>query len=320
MKLLTSETFFVLVGLILILIGLRTAADPAHPRRWGSAAFWSLFGVTFAFGSKLPPLATGYILLAMVLLAAGGQVRRGNAPTTSRQERVASAARLGNRIFVPALLIPLSTLAGSLVLGRIHLGGIWLIESRQRAFVALGVATVIAFVAALRVTGARATEAVTEGDRLIQAVGWAIVLPQLLAALGGLFARAGVGEVVAGLAREILPTQYPFVAVVSYCLGMAGFTVCMGNAFAAFAVVTAGIGLPLVVIQHHGDPAIMAALGMLSGYCGTLLTPMAANFNLVPVMLLDLPDRHSVIRAQAPIALTVLGANILLMWLCVYRF
>jgi uncharacterized membrane protein len=101
---------------------------------------------------------------------------------------------------------------------------------------------------------------------------------------------------------------------------MALFTMGLGNAFAAFAVVTGGIGLPLIVGQHHGNPAIMAAIGMLSGYCGTLLTPMAANFNLVPALLLELPDRHAVIKAQAPIALVLLAANIALMAFCVYRF
>jgi len=59
---------------------------------------------------------------------------------------------------------------------------------------------------------------------------------------------------------------------------------------------------------------------MLSGYCGTLLTPMAANFNLVPAMLLELPDKHAVIKAQVPIALVILMANVLIMWFCVYRF
>ena len=101
---------------------------------------------------------------------------------------------------------------------------------------------------------------------------------------------------------------------------MALFTICMGNAFAAFPVITLGIGLPFIVQQHHGNPAIMAALGMLSGYCGTLLTPMAANFNLVPAMLLELKDKNAVIKAQVPIALGVLAANIVIMYFCVYRF
>jgi uncharacterized membrane protein len=94
----------------------------------------------------------------------------------------------------------------------------------------------------------------------------------------------------------------------------------MGNAFAAFAVITGGIGLPFIVRMHGGNPAIMAAIGMLCGYCGTLLTPMAANFNIVPAMLLELSDRHAVIKAQAPIAAAIFIANVLLMWFCVYRF
>ena len=37
---------------------------------------------------------------------------------------------------------------------------------------------------------------------------------------------------------------------------------------------------------------------MLTGYCGTLMTPMAANFNIVPAALLELDDPYAVIRAQ----------------------
>jgi uncharacterized membrane protein len=100
---------------------------------------------------------------------------------------------------------------------------------------------------------------------------------------------------------------------------MALFTMIMGNAFAAFPVMTAGIGLPVIVGKFGGDPAIMAALGMLSGFCGTLLTPMAANFNIVPAALLELSDRNAVIKAQAPTALLLLVANIGLMAFFVFR-
>jgi uncharacterized membrane protein len=97
---------------------------------------------------------------------------------------------------------------------------------------------------------------------------------------------------------------------------MVVFTVIMGNAFAAFPVLTAGIGLPLLIRMHGADAAVVGALGMLTGYCGTLLTPMAANFNIVPAVLLDLDDRNGVIRAQWPTALALLVVNLALMaWL-----
>lgn len=122
------------------------------------------------------------------------------------------------------------------------------------------------------------------------------------------------------MVSDILPTNIPFVAVAAYFIGMALFTVIMGNAFAAFAVITGGIGLPLIVHMHGGNPAIMAAIGMFAGYCGTLMTPMAANFNIVPAMLLDLKDKNAVIKAQLPIAIPLLVINILLMYFLVYNF
>lgn len=170
------------------------------------------------------------------------------------------------------------------------------------------------------ITKAKITAPVQEGSRLLQAVGWAVILPQMLAALGGIFAKSGVGQVVSDLVGQVLPTEYPFVAVMAYCLGMMLFTVVMGNAFAAFAVITGGIGLPLIVQMHGGNPAIMAALGMFAGYCGTLITPMAANFNIVPAMLLELKDKNAVIKAQVPVAITIFIINMFIMYGLVYRF
>jgi uncharacterized membrane protein len=88
----------------------------------------------------------------------------------------------------------------------------------------------------------------------------------------------------------------------------------MGNAFAAFPVITAAIGLPLVIRGFGGDPAVVCAIGMLAGFCGTLMTPMAANFNIVPAALLELKDRNAVVKAQVGTALPLLAANILLIW------
>jgi uncharacterized membrane protein len=145
-------------------------------------------------------------------------------------------------------------------------------------------------------------------------IGWAAILPQMLASLGAVFALAGVGNAVGGLVGHLIPGDSLFGAVLIYCLGMALFTMAMGNAFAAFPVMAAAIGLPLLITAHHGDPARIAAIGMLAGFCGTLMTPMAANFNLVPAALLDLKDRNAVIKAQIPTALALLAFNILLLW------
>ncbi len=321
MKLLNLEVFYVIAGLFLLLVAGRIAADRAHPKRWGSALFWGLLAVSFLAGKSLPPVVVGYLMLVMVALAATRQMGFAEKAGASLAERVASAARLGNWICLPALLIPGTAVVGTLLLSKLHWGDWWLLDSTNNVTVtSVCLGAVVAAVVALRLTDARSIVPVGEGGRLVETIGWAVILPQMLAALGGIFSKAGVGPVVADLAAHALPTQFPFVAVVAYCLGMALFTICMGNAFAAFPVITLGIGLPFVVQQHHGNPAIMAAIGMLSGYCGTLLTPMAANFNLVPAMLLELRDKNAVIKAQVPLALSILAANIGLMYFCVYRF
>ena len=320
MKLLTLDLFYLIAGAFLLLAAGRIARDRTHPKRWGSAVFWGLLALTFLAGKALPPTLIGYFLLTLVVLAATKQVGEKSEPGAPLAERIASAARLGNRLFVPALLIPATAILGTLALSRLHLGDIWLIDSASITVTSVCLGAAVAVVAGLRVTGAPLTMPVAEGSRLLQTIGWAIILPQFLAALGGIFAKAGVGAVVADVVAQALPTQYPFVAVLAYCVGMALFTICMGNAFAAFPVITLGIGLPFIVGRHAGNPAIMAAIGMLCGYCGTLLTPMAANFNVVPAMLLELRDKNAVIKAQVPIALTILAANIALMYFCVYRF
>ena len=320
MKLLSLDVFYAIAGIFLLLVAGRIALDRTHPLRWGSALFWGLLAVTFLAGKSLPPAAVGYMMLAMVGIAATRQMGAAGEPGVAVKERTASAERLGNWIFLPALLIPATAVAGTLFLSRLHLGEWWLLDSANTTVTSVCLGAVVAAFVALRLTGAKAVVPIGEGSRLVQTIGWALILPQMLAALGGIFSKAGVGPVVAELAARALPTQFPFVAVVAYCVGMALFTICMGNAFAAFPVITLGIGLPFIVQQHHGNPAIMAAIGMLSGYCGTMLTPMAANFNLVPAMLLELKDKNAVIKAQVPIALSILLANVLLMYCCVYRF
>ncbi|MGN6690566.1 MAG: 5-oxoproline transporter, DUF979 family subunit, partial [Sphingopyxis sp.] len=48
---------------------------------------------------------------------------------------------------------------------------------------------------------------------------------------------------------------------------------------------------------------------------GTLMTPMAANFNLVPAALLELKNPYGVIKAQIGTALPLLAVNIVFIWL-----
>ena len=315
----TLQGIYWLAGAYLLAVALLGLRDRHNPRRVTTALFWALLGAMFLAADRLPPVAVGLVVVALACLAGMGGLGRGRYDEPSPEAKQAEAARLGNRLFWPALLIPGVCVLFAVVLKDVSFAGRFLLGREQTTLVALGIACVVAAVAASRLTRQSPWSAVEQSRRLIDAVGWAAILPLLLATLGGVFAASGVGEAVAELVRMAIPVDNRLVVVVAYALGMALFTMVMGNAFAAFPVMTAGIGLPLLVQLHGADAAPLAAIGMLSGYCGTLLTPMAANFNLVPAALLELRDPNAVIRQQVATALPLLACNIVLMYLIVFR-
>jgi len=313
------DQLYVVGGLFFAAMAGLSGFDASNPKRLGNAAFWGLLAVCFLFGSHLSDLINGLLVLALALLAGFGCLGRAAPSATTVEDRRASAERFGARLFLPALLIPVVTLAGSFLFKSITLGGQPLVDPKQTTLVSLVLGILLALVLAMATLRPKLLTPLQEGRRLLDTVASAALLPQMLAALGAVFLAAGVGQIVGHLAGAWIGDSGPLVSVAAYTFGMALFTVIMGNAFAAFPVMTAGIGLPLIVGRYGGDPAIMAAIGMLSGFCGTLMTPMAANFNLVPAALLDLKDRYGVIRAQFPTALMILGANTVLMYVLVFR-
>jgi uncharacterized membrane protein len=320
MTLLTTELFLKLAGALVLTIAATIARDAAHPRRWGSAIFWALVGVALVGGKQLSPLAVGYGVLVMAALAATKQVAAPRFVTPESAFIAAETKRLGHLLIWPVLLVPAIAIGSALVLPQMRTETWAVALPREISQVGIGIGCVYAVTWALRVTRERPRVAIEEGGRLLQLLGWTLLLPPLLAALGGVFAKAGVGEIIAEQVAAVLPMRNPLIAVIAYGGGMALFTILLGNAFAAFPVITLGVGLPFIVKEHGGNPAIMGALGMLSGYCGTLVTPMAANFNIVPARLLELSDDYAVIKAQAPMAAAIWVFNIALMYLCVYRF
>lgn len=305
---------FALAGLMFLAFAVAGVRDRGNPRRLANGAFWGLLGLSLLAGDRLGDVGNGVLALALVGAAMVG-LGRGAPATTDAATRAASAARHRNRLFAPALIVPAAAVIGTIAFKRMPA----LFDPRQATLIALALGVLVALAVAYAWLRPRPLAAVDEGRRLMDAVGWAAVLPLMLAALGALFAAAGVGEAVGRLLTAALPPGLG-AAVFAYGFGMALLTVLMGNAFAAFPIMTGAVGLPLLMHRYGGAPAAVAALGMLTGFCGTLLTPMAANFNIVPARLLELSDRYGVIRAQAPTALAMFAINlILLYWLAFPR-
>ncbi|MDR2298882.1 MAG: DUF979 domain-containing protein [Comamonas sp.] len=312
------QYLYYLVGIILAITAVMTLRDASNPRRYSAGIFWALYAVVFLVGDTLPPVWVGVIAVAMALIAGFGGVLGGKHQPRTDAQYLESARRLGNKLFIPALAIPLITMVGTLSAKHLMVGGVPLIDPKNATLVSLGIGCVIALGLACKLTHETPMQGLRESHRLIDALGWALVLPQMLGMLGLVFSDAGVGKAVAYISTTYINMDVRFVAVAVYVIGMALFTVIMGNGFAAFPVMTGGVGVPVLVGVYHGDPAVMAAVGMLSGYCGTLLTPMAANFNLVPAALLEI-DKNAVIRAQVPTAIALLIVNVFLLNFLMFR-
>lgn len=310
----TYSTLYILAGVLFVIFAGLSLADRSNPKRVPTALFWALFALSFLAGDLIGDLGNGLLVLTMALVAGFGGLGIGRPATTDSAERKAMAQRFGHRLFIPALMIPLITLAGTFALKSITIGGVPLADPKQSTLISLALAAIVAGVTAVVLFRQPVAAPFQEGRRLVDTIGWAALLPQMLASLGAVFALAGVGNVVGEIAAQVVPQDSLLIAVIVYCVGMALFTMVMGNAFAAFPVLTAGVGIPFLIQHFGGNPAAVAAIGMLAGFCGTLMTPLAANFNIVPAALLDLKDRNRVIHAQIPTALVMLGVNTALMY------
>jgi len=310
---------YVLAGAVFAAFAISSARDRTNPKRLGNTAFWSLLAVSFWFGDFLGDVGNGVLVLALVAIAGGHLLGKGSRESSTNEERRRFSDRFGNKLFLPALIIPFTAFVGTLAFNYTPLKDSGLIDPKSVTLVLLGAGVIIALITCYAWLRPPVLAPVDEGGRLADSIGWALVLPQMLASLGVIFAAAGVGTTIGALAGSIIPHGSVFLAVLLYALGMVVFTMIMGNAFAAFPVMAAAIGVPILIQADGGDPAVIGAVGMLAGFCGTLMTPMAANFNIVPAALLELKSQYGVIRAQVPTAIPLLIANILILYIAGFR-
>ncbi len=315
----TLSWIYALAGAMFAAFGILSVGDRSNPKRLGNCTFWSLMALSLLAGDRIGDIANGVLVLGLAGLGGFNLIGRSHPATTSEREREDISLRHGNRLFLPALIIPLTALMGTLVYNYTPLGQAGWIEPKRETYVFLALGVLLALTVIFAWLRPPALAPLNEGRRLIDAIGWAAVLPQMLAALGVLFAAAGVGNIIGSFTGSIIPNNNLLIAVIVFAVGMALFTMIMGNAFAAFPVMAAAIGVPVLIQHDHGNPAVVGAVGMLAGFCGTLMTPMAANFNLVPAALLELKDQYAVVKAQVATALPLLAFNVLVIWLAAFR-
>lgn len=294
------KIFYMMLGLYMGVTMVFTLKDENHKTRIGTALFWGILSVVFMFGDYIPTKIVGVLVIVIAVLSATKQINIGTLKQLDETFTTLKAEKLGLKIFIPSLSIAIIAM---LIASFTSFPGT----------VAIGISSTITLILTFIITKAKPKELLEDSNRMYQSMGSFVILPQLLASLGVLFTAAGVGDKISAIISGVIPTGNVLVGVIAYCVGMAVFTAIMGNAFAAFSVITVGVGLPFVFAQG-GDPVVCSVLALTAGYCGTLLTPMAANFNILPAALLELKDKNAVIKAQAPIAIILLVTHIFLMY------
>lgn len=285
---------WVIIGLITIYAGIKNLLDKENPSRVGTAVFWCSFGIVCGFGSWLPAKVSGVLVLIMCLPPIFKKVKIGKTDNPTKEHTEQQFKKIGMKIFVPAFSVAVCSLFFALF-------------SNMSSMVAITVGVIVAMVLLMAFDAKQNKPAVflNDSERFLGITGPLSMLPQLLGCLGGVFTAAGVGDVIAQLVEKIVPKGNVNIGIIIYAIGMVLFTMIMGNAFAAITVMTVGIGAPFV-LAYGANPVVIGMLALTCGYCGTLLTPMAANFNILPVAILNMKDRWGAIKNQVLVAIFML--------------
>jgi len=287
------EVIYIIIGLVTIYTGVKNAMDKDNPSRLGTAVFWCSLGLVLTFGRWIPSTLNGVLIIIMTIPAILKKVKIGKQDIPDAAYTKQKFEKIGMKIFIPALSIGIFAI-------------IFAIYTKLGALVGVGVGVLVAIVILMLFSKDNKPDVfLKDSERLISTVGPLSMLPMLLASLGAIFTAAGVGQVISDLVGNIIPKGNVNVGIIVYAVGMMLFTMIMGNAFAAITVMTVGIGGPFV-LAFGANPVVIGMLALTCGYCGTLCTPMAANFNIVPVAMLDMKDRFGVIKNQVVIALILL--------------
>ena len=297
------EVIYIIIGLLCINCGVKNLKDKENPEPVGTFIFWAVLGVVIALGRWLPSLVSGILVVVMCLPAIFKKVKKGAVSAATKAETEAAYEKIGMKIFAPTLSIGVMAVLCAITglgIGLSALNG-----------VAIGVLVSIILLMIMNKENKPSTF-LNDSERMLSTVGPLSMLPMLLACLGSIFTKAGVGDVISDIVSHIVPEGNVNAGIVVYAIGMMLFTMIMGNAYAAITVMTVGIGYPFV-LAHGANPVVIGMLALTCGFCGTLCTPMAANFNTVPVALLDMKKPMGVIKNQVPIAIIMLVVQIVMM-------
>ncbi len=293
------ELLYIFMGLICLYTGFRNLKDKTNNNRIGTAIFWILLGIVIGFGNWIPSKINGALVILLTLPAIFKKVGVGQKNSIPQEKVQQLADKIGLKLFLPALSMGIFAVIFALL--------------GSNALVGIGVGVIVGVILLMLYSKENTIKVfLNEASDTLTTLGPLSLMPILLASLGAIFEKAGVGQVISSIVSYIVPEGNVTVGIIVFALGMVLFTMIMGNAFAAITVMLVGVAGPFI-LQYGANPVIIGMIGLTAGYCGTLLTPMAANFNVLPVAMLDMKDRFGVIKNQVLLSVCLLIFQIMYM-------
>ncbi len=135
-SIISIDLVFYLIGAIVTMVAWMTLRDTSNPKRYTTAAFWFLFGCSFLFGDLMIALlgkqmtyrVVGVIVLIIAGIAGANLLGAGSVRDNRAEARRRSSEILGNRLFIPALAIPLITVFLTLFGKDLMFGGVHFLD------------------------------------------------------------------------------------------------------------------------------------------------------------------------------------------------
>ena len=293
------EFTYIIMGIICIYTAIKNIRDNTNKDKVGTFIFWSILGIILGVGRWIPNKLNGILIIIMTLPAILKKVGKGKIISLSEEKVKMLADKIGFKLFIPALSIGFFAILFAF--------------TKLGPLVGMGVGVLVSIII-LMVYSKENTVKVffDEASNTLSILGPLSLMPILLASLGSIFDKAGIGDIISKIIGNFIPEGNVKMGIVIFALGMVIFTMIMGNGFAAITVMLVGIANPFV-LKYGANPVIIGMIGLTAGYCGTLLTPMAANFNALPVALLDMKDKFGVIKNQVLLSFVLLIFQIIYM-------
>jgi uncharacterized membrane protein len=201
----TTQHVFFLIGAMFAAYALLSLTDRSNKKRFGNAAFWGLLALSLIGGTWIGDFANGLVVLALAGIASLKLIGRGE-PEVNEEQQTANGERYGDKLFLPILIVLLTAVLGTLLFLYVPpLAAVGWFEAKRETLVLLCAGVLLALVVLYLWLRPPAFAPLQEGRRLMDAVGWAAVLPLMLAAFGTVLKETGVGDLIGGIVGGAIP-------------------------------------------------------------------------------------------------------------------